>query len=339
MAAAERPLPATRYRAPRVSVFNHKGGVGKTTLTVNLAIAIAEMGKNVLLVDSDPQCNLTSYLVEDAVVNDILDTSDGEDGRTLWSALKPIVEATGDFRLVSPIETAYGVELIPGDIRLAEFEAELGTLWSECFMRRIRGFRGTAALSLLVNEVARQRDADIVIYDAGPNIGPLNRVISLDCDYFFTPVACDQFSLRALKTLGHTLAQWVSDWRSIEDLAPPNVDLLPGKPKPVGYVVQRFRVYGGQPAHTYATFLPQIEKSFSEDVLTVLARVDKALVGSARSPLRIGEIQDYGSVANLAQREGVPIWRSSQGTQMQRDAAHSDFMTFASTFMDRIEME
>jgi len=54
---------AKRVFAPRLSVFNHKGGVGKTTLTVNLACAIAEAGHRVLLVDSDPQCNLTSYLV------------------------------------------------------------------------------------------------------------------------------------------------------------------------------------------------------------------------------------------------------------------------------------
>jgi cellulose biosynthesis protein BcsQ len=168
-----------RFAAPRLEIFNHKGGVGKTTLTVNLAIAIGELGKKVLLVDSDPQCNLTSYLVEDNVLNDILDSSDGPEGSTLWSALKPIVEATGDFRLVTPIETPYNVELIPGDIRLAEFEAELAPLWGECFQRKLRGFRGTTALSALVNEIARRRGADLVMYDAGPNIGPLNRVISL----------------------------------------------------------------------------------------------------------------------------------------------------------------
>ena len=40
----------------RIALFNHKGGVGKTTLTANIAFALAEMGKSVLLVDSDPQC-------------------------------------------------------------------------------------------------------------------------------------------------------------------------------------------------------------------------------------------------------------------------------------------
>jgi cellulose biosynthesis protein BcsQ len=57
-------------------VFNHKGGVGKTTLTVNIASALADANKKVLLVDSDPQCNLSSYLVEASVLDDVLDHSD-----------------------------------------------------------------------------------------------------------------------------------------------------------------------------------------------------------------------------------------------------------------------
>ncbi len=45
----------------RITLYNHKGGVGKTTLSVNVGAALAARGERVLLVDSDPQCNLTSY--------------------------------------------------------------------------------------------------------------------------------------------------------------------------------------------------------------------------------------------------------------------------------------
>ena len=92
-----------RHHAKRFAIFNHKGGVGKTTLTVNIAFAVASLGKKVLLVDSDPQCNLTSYLVEESVVDDMLDNSDGASGRTVWSAVKPIVEATGELREIEPL--------------------------------------------------------------------------------------------------------------------------------------------------------------------------------------------------------------------------------------------
>src|SRR6266436_3681407 len=103
--------PEQRYSAKRLAIFNHKGGVGKTTLTVNIAAALASLDKRVLLVDSDPQCNLTSYLVDEDVVDDLLDTSDEENGRTVWSALKPVAEASGEVRIVPAIERSPNIFL------------------------------------------------------------------------------------------------------------------------------------------------------------------------------------------------------------------------------------
>ena len=329
-------MHVTSSKAPRLAVFNHKGGVGKTTLTVNLASAIAELGLRVLLVDSDPQCNLTSYLVEEAVVNDLLDHSDLKDGSTVWSALKPVVEGTGEPRLIKPIELPNGIALVAGDIRLAEFEAELSPFWGECFQKRVRGFRGTAALSFLVDALAADYQADIILYDTGPNIGPLNRTILLDCDFFIVPAACDLFSLRAIKTLGRTLADWITDWRTLLDLAPENLYLFPGLPKPLGYVPQRFRVYGSNPAFAYEELLPRIEKSIKEDVITVLDRLSLDLVSFAKPPLRLAQIKDFGSVANLAQQQGVAIWNANAGTPDQRADAHKTFEEFARTVLRRI---
>lgn len=336
---AELGSRSARFKAPRLTIYNHKGGVGKTTLTVNLAVAMAERGHRVLLVDSDPQCNLTSYLVSEDVVNALLDGSDAPTGQTLWSALKPIAEAEGDINIVPTIETPFGPYLLPGDVRVAEFETQLEDLWGEAFKRRLKGFRGITALSALVNEVAREVDAGVVLYDTGPNIGPLNRVISLDCDFFVVPVACDVFSLRAIKTLGHTLSGWMMLWKQLESIVPENFNLLPGKPKPLGYVAQRFRVYRSTPASTFNEFLPRIEKGFSEDLLTVLERQDRSLVAYAKAPLRLANIQDYGSIANAAQRDGVPLWKADQGTPQAREVPRADFHDFAKNVLERVGLE
>ena len=89
-------------RPVRITIFNHKGGVGKTTLTANIAFALSSIGKSILLIDSDPQCNLTSYLLSDDVVDELLNHSDDTDGQTIWTALKPVLDNVGVGRFVDP---------------------------------------------------------------------------------------------------------------------------------------------------------------------------------------------------------------------------------------------
>ncbi len=320
-----------RYKAKRIAIYNHKGGVGKTTLTVNIAYALTDLGKNVLLVDSDPQCNLTSYLVDASVVDDMLDSSETAKGRTLWSAIKPVAEGVGEAHIVKPMEIN-GLFLIPGDILLSKFEQDLYQFWSDSFVRRVRGYRGTAALSALVNEISAANNIDFVFYDSGPNIGPLNRSILLDCDYFIVPAACDSFSVRALKTLGETLADWIRDWSTAVSLAPDNVYLLPGKPKMIGYIPQRFRVYADSVASNYAHFLPRIDRRISADVGAKLRTVDNDL-----APLeyqsKLGLVQDFGRRAVLGQDRGVPIW--DVGNSNEKAKAKASFHGIAKKIIQR----
>lgn len=320
-------------RATRISVFNHKGGVGKTTLTFNIASAVARLNKRVLLVDSDPQCNLTAYLIEGAVVDDLLDHSDDDDGRTIWSAVKPVAEATGPVKNVSPYQLPNNnMFLLPGDIRLSDFEAELGDFWSDCLQRKIRGYKGTTALSGLITELCQKHSIDFVFYDSGPNIGPLNRIILLDCDYFIVPVACDLFSVRALKTLGRTLASWIKEWEIIASLAPEGTYLLRGQPKFLGYVPQNYSLYRGAVASQQAKFLPMLDRSIREDVVAMLKR-GKARTGSAAG--KLGDVKDFGTLVAASQREGLPLDQVSAGTPEQRLVARNVFKGIAQKIIER----
>lgn len=298
-----------RRKAARLAIYNHKGGVGKTTLTVNIADAIAEMGKRVLLVDSDPQCNLTSHYIEDDVVDDLLDSSDKEDGTTIWSAVKPVAEGEGDVKLIEPLRLfskSYGSQfLIPGDIRLSEFERELNDLWSYCSLRRLKGYRGTTAISRLVDAVVEEYAIDFVFYDSGPNIGPLNRIVLLGCDFFIVPVACDLFSQRALRTLGRTLHEWMSEWQIISQLAPEDAPLLSGRPKLLGHIPQRFRVYGGEVSKKHEQYLRRIERDMRSQVAGIINEFDPSL--APFSELRLGTAKDFGSIVTESQRRGLPI--------------------------------
>jgi cellulose biosynthesis protein BcsQ len=324
--------------ACRFSVFNHKGGVGKTTLTVNIGIALAEKGRRVLLVDTDPQCNLTSYLVEESVVDDLLDHSDDDDGQTLWSAVRPISEGSGAFRQIKPIEP--GIEnlfLLPGDIRLSEFESDLTSFWAECLQRKIRGFRGTTALSEVVTRTVSDYDIDYVFYDSGPNIGPLNRAILLDCDFFIVPVAADLFSLRALKTLGRTLVEWITSWSTIVDLAPEDLEVLPGRPAFLGYVPEGFKVYAGRPTAAHSGFLARIDREVRSQVVALLRELDPGLIVGPPRTYRLGEVKHFGVLVPASQEQGAPIYEANAGSPGQRAEAKKVLAALAATIDSKVQ--
>jgi cellulose biosynthesis protein BcsQ len=296
---------------------------------MNIGAALADLGKRVLLVDSDPQCNLTSYLVAEDVVDDLLDASDTPQGQTVWSAVKPISEALGAVALVEPIELGIpGMYLVPGDIRLSEFEADLNVFWGECLQRKARGFRGTTAISSMVDQLCADLQIDYVLYDSGPNIGPLNRAILLDCDMFIVPVACDLFSLRALKTLGRTLVDWISSWETIADLAPEGTALLPGKPVFLGYIPEGFRTYGGTVTRQQSHFLAQINKEIHSQIVSLLRNIDPRLV-SRRRTFKLGEVKDFGALVPASQREGSPLYVVNAGSAQQRSAARKAMSSIA----------
>lgn len=327
-----------RSTAKRLVIFNHKGGVGKTTLTVNIAFALAARGKRVLLVDSDSQCNLTSYLIADEVVDDLLDNSDSSSGSTLWSSLKPIVEAEGDIKKFNPISLEdENLFLIPGDIRVSEFENELNDFWGQCSLLKTKGFRGTTAISRLVNLVSKDINADYVLFDTGPNIGPMNRAILLDCDFFIVPVACDLFSLRALKTLGSSLVSWIGDWSRILALAPKELYLLPGRPVFLGFIPQRFRIYRGVVVRQHSGFLQKIQKEIHSQIVSLLRNIDPMLAKGRMSDFKLGEIKDYGSLVPDSQKFGVPFQAANIGSQDQKEHARQAFSKIAANIVSRID--
>lgn len=294
----------------RIALFNHKGGVGKTTLTVNIADALSDLGKKVLIVDADPQCNITSFYLTESQLEVLLgESSDEGADSTIWSALKPVVEGKGDVGNITYWDVPNGVCLLAGDVLLSDYEEELPSAWNECFARRQRGYSVTTALSRLVTLKAEEVGAEIVLYDVGPNVGALNRVVLLDCDMFITPVAADLFSLRALSTVGRAVRKWIEDWATIRSLASESdrAQIFEGRPKYGGYITSAFKVNSGSnAANPHANWEKKIAPRVRDRVVNVLGGLDWDLAPSYGSN-KVGGVKHFHSLAPQAQEKKVGI--------------------------------
>lgn len=295
--------------AVKIALFNNKGGVGKTTITVNLANALAQAGHRVLMVDADPQCNLSAFCLDEDELDKILARSEAGKGTiTLWDGIKPVVLGRGDVAEVEIFDVYDNVLLLTGDVLISQYEEELPSAWTDSFARKSRGYDVMGALSRLVSKVASDYEVDIVLFDVGPNVGPLNRTILLASDYFLAPVGSDLFSLRALGAVGRSLSRWISDWGTVRSLAPDSArkTLMEGRPKFLGYVASAYKVKrGGKSAKPHEHWEGKIAPRVKVRIVDVL----ESLGGDfkVQPPYKLGEIKHFQSLAADAQKLKLPF--------------------------------
>lgn len=214
-----------------LSVFNNKGGVGKTTLTYHLSHALSEMGYRVLMIDADPQCNLTIYSITEDVIHDIWETEDPfidegidatknsmtQDGfkqilnspRSLHFIVKPTEEGTGELDYLPPPHKLTGsLDIIPGRLSLHTFEEKVSARWPDAYRGDPLAIRTLTRIRALAEQYASQYNYDFVIVDTSPSLGALNKVIISTVDGFFVPALPDLFSLYGIRNIGRALSAW-----------------------------------------------------------------------------------------------------------------------------------
>lgn len=118
------PLDSAAVRV--VAFFNHKGGVGETTLLFNVALALHDLGRSVIIFDADAEANVTGLAMTEEAYDRAL-----ADNTTIWSTVAPLVTGAGDIAVKAPVAIRRGVRVVPGDIRLSNFEAILPVGWTE----------------------------------------------------------------------------------------------------------------------------------------------------------------------------------------------------------------
>jgi chromosome partitioning protein len=310
-----------------IAFFNHKGGVGKTTMLFNVGIELGRLGKRVLMVDYDAQANLSAIALGDDVLEDLY--APGAKGMTVAHAFSPLVSAQGDVDPPPAIEIRDDeVWLIPGDINLSAFEDILPTAWPEAVSGRERGYRVTSAPYRLAQEAGEAVDAEYVLIDLGPNVGPLNRAVILGSDYLLVPIASDLFSLRALPSVGQSVRTWIREWQTALGQSPDlPFPVQHGKPRLLGYVSQQFNIYRGEATQAFSNWIAQIPDQFEKGLVEPLREYSDGDGGTLADPadsagMKVGDLKNFHSLVPEAQNVRRAIFELTQneviGNQLTR---------------------
>lgn len=152
-----------------ISISNHKGGVGKTTSAINIGAGLNKLGKKILLIDLDPQANLSQSL---GVI---------EPERTIYGAIR------GDYD-IEPIEILKGLDLIPSTLDLSGAEVEMS---------------GEAGREYILKELIEplRPSYDFIIIDSPPSLGLLTINAFTASDSILTPLQAQYLALQGLTKL------------------------------------------------------------------------------------------------------------------------------------------
>ena len=169
---------------PVLTFFNNKGGVGKTSLIYHAAWMLSELDQTVLVVDLDPQANLTAAFLDEDTLAELWNDQASSSARTIHRCVAPLTQV-GDIRdpeLQRPSDRLY---LLPGDLALSGFEDLLSAEWPNCLgsTNQYRAFRVITAFWQVVQRGAGQSGADIVLVDVGPSLGAINRSALVATDF------------------------------------------------------------------------------------------------------------------------------------------------------------
>lgn len=321
------PKAATKQKVVKkpiqISLFNHKGGVSKTTTAFNLGWMLAEKGKRVLLADCDPQCNLTGMVLGFKGAHEFEAIYKSGGIRNVRDGLVPAFESRPV--AIEPIQCESidgqpNMLLIPGHIGLAEYEVTLG-IAQELSGSLVTLQNLPGSLRHLFDITAQKYDVDYILVDMSPSLGAINQNLLMTSDFFLVPMAPDYFSVMATDSLASVLPKWRA-WSAVAQAAPvlrqaayPFPEL---HPKFLGTVIQKYRLREGNTASSaFQQWIDEINDGVKNRLLPALEGCDMLLPEAvyascaAQTDGPILQMSEFNGLIALSQKYKVPVFALS----------------------------
>lgn len=298
-----------------ITLYNNKGGVSKTTTLFNLAVYLAQENKKVLLVDCDPQCNITELFF--AANEDIDDPEIDLPGTSIYKALYPRFTGEKAKIDVNDIDLCEhnlytNLFLLKGDLEFARAETYLGTAWNQAVTENIHEKNTYVVFNRLLQELGQEKSFDYILCDVGPSTGAITRTVILACDEIIIPLVPDRFCYQAVRLLGSVINEWEKRHSQIsETLIPFGIQSFPGKPKLAGAIIQNFKIHSASKAkNTYVEWQTRI----LNEIRTKLVGEHGIEAKQSFYPANpyIATIRDVGPSAPVAQAFGRAIFDIQQ---------------------------
>lgn len=308
-----------------VTLYNHKGGVSKTTTTFNLAHFLAQNGKKVLAVDADPQSNLTELMLSPLIAKlDEQERETGEEieieGSSLLDLLKPRID--GDISEISiesvkTIKINEGLELLKGDVNLSAIEDSLAEAHIQRFSNKTHEKRTYVAIGDILTRYGAANEIDYILIDVGPSSGALTRSCFLICDGYFVPTAPDRFNVQAIGTLSTIINKWMQEHAQIyNDFCELKLPIRHGRPQFLGVILQNFKIRGGEPKPTYQMWMDRIPEKVSSSLFPSISQFntdEKDITsGLAEDKIVVSRIRDFEGLIPIMQECGKAMFDISQ---------------------------
>lgn len=305
----------------KIAMFNHKGGVSKTTTTFNLGWKLSELGHKVLIIDTDPQCNLTGLclsLTNDANFEEFYTRSGISN---LKDALDPIFSGT-----MQPLEPALcyefpersGLYLLPGHINVSEFDVTISIAQELTgSLKLVQNVPG--AINELINITAEKYQFDYVLIDMSPSVSATNANLLMLSDYFMIPCSPDYFCNMAISSLTTVLPSWFATYNTIKThpaFSNAIYKFPQTTPKFIGTIQQRYRPRNGEPARSFQAWIDIINQNVISRLVPALRQngmiIDEEKIKNlttANEPFNLINIADYNSLIAQSQQHNTPVFR------------------------------